>query len=72
MWLQDSVAAMEALVEYSYRARLRDVTNMYVTIEHSANPNFSVNVHLDNTFNLASMRSFDVSEDAPTEVLSKT
>ncbi|XP_069981512.1 CD109 antigen [Penaeus vannamei] len=56
----DSVAAMEALVEYSYRARLRDVTNMYVTIEHSANPNFSVNVHLDNTFNLASMRSFDL------------
>lgn len=56
----DSVAAMEALVEYSYRARLRDVTDMRVTLEHSANPNFTVDVHLGNSLDLASMRSFDL------------
>ncbi|XP_076035144.1 CD109 antigen-like [Oratosquilla oratoria] len=57
----DSVVAMEALVKYSYRARLRDVTDMTVTIEHSANPNFSCEVHIDNSANLASMRSFELS-----------
>ena len=61
-WLpQDSVVAMEALVEYSYRARLRDVTDMRVTIEHSSDPNFTVNVKIDDANNLAELRSFDVS-----------
>ncbi|KAG7164547.1 CD109 antigen-like 8, partial [Homarus americanus] len=57
----DSVAAMEALVEYSFRARLRDVTDMRITLEHSANPNFTVDVYLGNTYDLADLRSFDVS-----------
>lgn len=52
--------AMEALVEYSYRARLRDVTDMRVTIEHSSDPNFTVDVQIDNTQGLAELRSFDV------------
>ncbi|KAK8743670.1 hypothetical protein OTU49_001200, partial [Cherax quadricarinatus] len=56
----DSVAAMEALVEYSYRARLRDVTDMRVTLEHSANPNFTVDVYLGDSLDLAAMRSFDL------------
>ncbi|XP_069194402.1 CD109 antigen isoform X2 [Procambarus clarkii] len=56
----DSVAAMEALVEYSYRARLRDVTDMRVTLEHSANPNFTVDVYLGNSLDLADMRSYDL------------
>lgn len=57
---QDSVAAMEALVEYSYRARLRDVTDMRVIIEQSADPNFTVDVHINNNLGLAELRSFDV------------
>ncbi|XP_050702984.1 LOW QUALITY PROTEIN: CD109 antigen-like [Eriocheir sinensis] len=55
----DSVAAMEALVEYSYRARLRDVTDMRVVIEHSADPNFTVDVN--NNLELAELRSFELS-----------
>ncbi|XP_018026938.1 complement C5 [Hyalella azteca] len=31
----DTIVAMQALTEYSYRARLRDITNMRVTIEPS-------------------------------------
>ncbi|XP_068231654.1 CD109 antigen-like [Palaemon carinicauda] len=56
----DSVAAMEALVEYSYRARLRDVTDMRIILEHSANPNFTVDLHLGNSFDLASMRTYEL------------
>ncbi|XP_045132663.1 CD109 antigen-like [Portunus trituberculatus] len=56
----DSVMAMEALVEYSYRARLRDVTDMRITIEHSSDPNFTVDVQIDNTQRLAELRSFDL------------
>lgn len=56
----DSLVAMEALVEYSYRARLRDVTDMRVTIEHSSDPNFTVEVQIDNSQNLAELRSFDL------------
>ena len=48
-------------MEYSYRARLRDVTDMRVTIEHSANPNFTADVQLGDGPDLAEMRSFDVS-----------
>ncbi|MPC61618.1 CD109 antigen [Portunus trituberculatus] len=58
--VRDSVMAMEALVEYSYRARLRDVTDMRITIEHSSDPNFTVDVQIDNTQRLAELRSFDV------------
>lgn len=53
--------ALEALVEYSYRARLRDVTDMTVILEHSADPNFTVNLHLTGEDNLAELRSYDVS-----------
>ncbi|KAK8743475.1 hypothetical protein OTU49_001098 [Cherax quadricarinatus] len=55
----DSIAALEALVEYSYRARLRDVTDMRVTLEHPAN-NYTVDVYLDNSLDLATMRSYDL------------
>ncbi|KAK4320554.1 hypothetical protein Pmani_008591 [Petrolisthes manimaculis] len=57
---QDTIVALEALVEYSYRARLRDVTDMSVILEHSANPNFTVNLHLTGEDNLAELRSFDL------------
>ena len=33
---QDSLVALRALVEYSYRARLRDITDMKVHIEATA------------------------------------
>ncbi|XP_069950501.1 CD109 antigen [Cherax quadricarinatus] len=34
----DTVVAMRALAEYSYRARLRDLTNLKVDLEATANP----------------------------------
>lgn len=37
--LQDSIVAMEALTEYAYRARLREITEMSVLVEASASPN---------------------------------
>ena len=55
------MAALQALVEYSHRARLRDVTDMRVVIEHSANPNFSVEIKLGQTQDLAALKAFDVS-----------
>ena len=58
---QDSAAALQALVQYSHRARLRDVTDMRVVIEHSANPNFSVDVSLGGqSMEFAAMRSYEV------------
>jgi hypothetical protein len=51
---QDSIVAMEALTEYAYRARLRDITDMSVVVEASAskmgktmriNSNSLANVH---------------------------
>ena len=32
---------MEALTEYAYRARLRDITDMSVVIDASSTPNYS-------------------------------
>jgi len=39
----DTITAMEALTEYAYRARLRDITDMSVVIDASSTPN---NTHL--------------------------
>uniref|UniRef100_A0A0P5Q5G8 Macroglobulin complement-related protein n=1 Tax=Daphnia magna TaxID=35525 RepID=A0A0P5Q5G8_9CRUS len=36
--IYDSIVAMEALTEYAYRARLRDITDMSVVVEASASP----------------------------------
>ncbi|XP_047740620.1 CD109 antigen [Hyalella azteca] len=56
----DSVVALEALVAYSYRARIRDITDLHVRFEMSTNPNQTLDVHLSNDGNLAAIRSFDL------------
>ncbi|CAL4077776.1 unnamed protein product, partial [Meganyctiphanes norvegica] len=56
----DSVAALQALVEYSYRARLRDITDMTIEIEHTADKDFNARVTLGNATTLATMQSFDL------------
>ncbi|KAF2360648.1 Alpha-macroglobulin receptor-binding [Trinorchestia longiramus] len=56
----DSVVAMEALVAYSYRARIRDITDLKIRIELSSSPNSSLDLHLKNDGDLASIRSFDL------------
>lgn len=54
--------ALEALVEYSWRARIRDITEMTVEIEHSANPNVTIDFTLDRADKLAILQSYDVRE----------
>lgn len=56
------MVALEALVSYSYRARIRDITNLRINIEFSASPNKSLDLLLTNDGDLAAFRSFDVSD----------
>ena len=35
---KDTIVAMEALTEYAYRARLREITDMTVVVDASASP----------------------------------
>ncbi len=50
---------MEALTEYAYRARLRDIAEMTVTIDPSASPDVQEVVHIDSS-NLAVVHKIDV------------
>ncbi len=50
---------MEALTEYAYRARLRDITDMSVLVEASASPNSNELVKISSE-NLATVHQFDV------------
>ncbi|XP_037068259.1 CD109 antigen-like [Pollicipes pollicipes] len=45
----DTIVAMQALTEYSFRARLRDITDMQVTIESSGLRDFQRVVQIGNT-----------------------
>ena len=56
---QDTIVAMEALTEYAYRARLRDITDMSVVIEASASSDARKVVHIDSD-NLASIHRLEV------------
>ena len=58
-YLQDSIVAMEALTEYAYRARLRDITDMNIMVEASASPGASQNIHIHSN-SLATVHQFQV------------
>ncbi|XP_050736759.1 CD109 antigen-like isoform X2 [Eriocheir sinensis] len=55
----DTVLAMQALAEYSHRARLRDVTRLDVHIEASSMPDFSEDVSITNR-SISARHSFQV------------
>jgi hypothetical protein len=40
---------LQALTEYAFRARLRDITDMTVTVELPSTPGFRHTLHVDNT-----------------------
>ena len=50
---------MEALTEYAYRARLRDITDMSVMVEATASPDSNELVKISSE-NLATVHQFDV------------
>ncbi|KAJ9579706.1 hypothetical protein L9F63_004632, partial [Diploptera punctata] len=45
----DSALALQALTEYAFRARLKDITDMTVTMELPSTPGFRHTLHVDNT-----------------------
>jgi len=51
---------MEALTEYAYRARLRDITDMSVVVEASASPDATQLMRI-NSDTLATVHRMDVS-----------
>ncbi|XP_045124583.1 C3 and PZP-like alpha-2-macroglobulin domain-containing protein 8 [Portunus trituberculatus] len=55
----DTVLAMQALAEYSHRARLRDVTNLDVRVEASSSPGFSEEVPITNQ-SISARHSFPI------------
>ena len=57
--IYDSLVAMEALTEYAYRARLRDITDMSVLVEASASPATKQLVRIRSD-NLANVHNLEV------------
>lgn len=64
MW-QDTAWAMKALIEYTNRARLRDVLSLTVTVEATALPGKTMILHVDKS-NIAQLQKIEV---CPSEVL---
>ena len=60
LFVQDSGVALEALVAYSYRARIRSIMDLSITIEFSSQPNTSHNVAMGVHDQLADMRNIPV------------
>ncbi|GAB6026185.1 hypothetical protein CHUAL_012396 [Chamberlinius hualienensis] len=56
---QDSLIAQQALTEFSFRARLRDITNMEVTISASSQEGTDETLTIDEN-NLSSMQSISI------------
>lgn len=56
----DTLAAYEALTEYSWRTRLRDITDMRVKLEATATPDWQKVVTISNN-SIAALHTFDVS-----------
>lgn len=56
---QDTAMAMKALIEYSNRQRLRDVTQMTITVEATALPGQTKTLHV-NPKNLATLQKIEV------------
>lgn len=50
---------MQALAEYAYRARLRDVTNMECSLEITAQPQNPIHVTITNR-SLSTLHSYEV------------
>ncbi|GBN40425.1 hypothetical protein AVEN_154158-1, partial [Araneus ventricosus] len=57
---QDTLVATQALIEYSFRTHVRDITNMKVTVESSSNPGTIHSMALKSD-NLAESRQVPVS-----------
>ena len=58
------MVAMEALTEYAYRARLRDITDMSIVVEASASPDARQVVHIESD-SLSAVHQFSVSASIP-------
>lgn len=56
---QDTIVALEALTEYSFRTHVRGITEMEVTVESSSNPGNKSSLTITSG-NLASRKTFDV------------
>ncbi|GFT53743.1 CD109 antigen [Nephila pilipes] len=56
---QDTVVAMQALIEYSFRTHVRDITNLKVTVESSSNPGKIHSMTITNN-NLAESRKVPI------------
>lgn len=56
---QDTIIALEALIEYSIQSRLRDVTDVSITVEAPATPGFAKNFHIGED-NLSVKQSLEV------------
>uniref|UniRef100_T1IN02 CD109 antigen n=1 Tax=Strigamia maritima TaxID=126957 RepID=T1IN02_STRMM len=56
---QDTIIAMQALTEYTFRERLRDITDMDVSLESSASPGLSRVLHID-VNNLAQLQRMEI------------
>lgn len=54
------MVAMEALTEYAYRARLREITDMNVVVEASASPDATKSMRIDSD-SLATVHTMDAS-----------
>ncbi|XP_069960338.1 CD109 antigen-like [Cherax quadricarinatus] len=55
----DTLVAMQALAEYAFRARLRDVTDMECTVEVTAQPLQQYHISIDNS-STSSLHSFEL------------
>nr|BAR45629.1 macroglobulin complement-related 1 [Epanerchodus sp. RS-2014] len=56
---QDSLVAMQALTEFTFRARLRDITDMRIDMRSSSSTNISETLQL-NAQNLATLQSVEI------------
>ncbi len=55
---------MEALTEYAYRARLREITDMTVVVEASASPKATQSVRISSD-SLAAVHKMEASSNFP-------
>jgi len=53
------VIALQALTEYAFRARLKDITDVSITLEIPSTAGFRKTVHVDNT-SFSDLQMFEV------------
>lgn len=56
---EDTIVALQALIDYSNKDRLRDVTDITITVEAPTSHNFSSMIHI-NEENISKMQSIDI------------